>query len=227
MRRTVTQCVSSWAACRSSILHELSGGLDSSIVLACLAAAPSKPRVTCCTHVTDSPEGDERYYAHLMARHAHVPLTELPLRPRAWNCIEELVRVLHRIAAIHSISVQRRSEIRDLVAAGSVDCTFSGQGGDHLFLRTLPRITAADFAWVHGLSLPLCRVIAETAHASRRSIWSIGRKPSDTATFAAHTTSGRDRGWQASYAHLLLMSHSHVIRGSTAAQSCHPQSSCR
>ncbi len=177
MRRTVTQCVSSWAACRNSILHELSGGLDSSIVLACLAAAPSKPRVTCCTHVTDSPEGDERYDAHLMARHAHVPLTELPLRPRAWNCIEELVRVLDPISPqFTAFQCSEDSEIRDLVAAGSVDCTFSGQGGDHLFLRTLPRITAADFAWVHGLSLRLCRVIAETAHASRRSIWSIGRE---------------------------------------------------
>jgi len=177
MRRVVTQCVWSWAACRSSILHELSGGLDSSIVLACLAAAPSSPRVASCTHVTDSPEGDERYYARLMARHAHVPLTELPLRPKAWNRVEELVRVLDPVSPLFTaFQCSEDSEIRDLVAAGSYDCTFSGQGGDHLFLRTLPRITAADFAWVHGLSFRLCRVIAETAHASRRSIWNIGRQ---------------------------------------------------
>ncbi|MGB6489679.1 MAG: asparagine synthase-related protein, partial [Steroidobacteraceae bacterium] len=85
MRDAVTKCVQSWATCRRSILHELSGGLDSSIVLACLAGAPAAPRVACCTHVTDSSEGDERCYARLMARRAHVPLVELPLRPRSWN----------------------------------------------------------------------------------------------------------------------------------------------
>jgi asparagine synthase (glutamine-hydrolysing) len=176
MREAVTKCVQSWAACRSSILHELSGGLDSSIVLACLAAMPATPRIACCTHVTDSPEGDERYYARLMARHAHVPLAELPLRPRIWNRIEDLVQVRDPISPLFTVfQCSDDSEIRKLVEAGSFDCTFSGQGGDQLFHRIVPSITAADYAWVHRLHPRLLRVLFETAFVSRRPLWSIAR----------------------------------------------------
>lgn len=177
MREVVTKCVHSWAASRRSILHELSGGLDSSIVLACLATAPSTPKLACCTHVTDSPDGDERYYAHLMAHHIRAPLAELPLRPKAWNRIEDLVRVRDPVSPLFTaFQCSEDSEIKDLVAAGSFDCTFSGQGGDHLFHRTLPSITAADYAWIHGLSSHLCSVILETAHASKRPLWNIARQ---------------------------------------------------
>lgn len=177
IREVATGCVGSWAQCRRSILHELSGGLDSSIVLACLASATSMPRLACCTHVTDSPEGDERYYAHLMARHARVPLVEVPLRAKAWTRIEDLIRVRDPISPLlTAFQCSEDSEIRGLLEARSFDCTFSGQGGDHLFLRTLPSITAADYAWVHGLHPRLLRVIIETAHASRQPIWNIARQ---------------------------------------------------
>lgn len=177
MREVVTKCVHSWAACRRSVLHELSGGLDSSIVLACLAAAPSAPNLACCTHVTDSPEGDERYYARLMANHVRVSLAELPLRPKAWSRIEDLVRVRDPVSPLFTaFQCSEDSAIKKLVVAGSYDCTFSGQGGDHLFHRTLPSITAADYAWVHGLSARLCSVIVQTAHAARQPLWNIARQ---------------------------------------------------
>lgn len=176
MRDAVMKCVHSWAACRPSILHELSGGLDSSIVLASLAAAPTAPRLTCCTHVTDCPEGDERNYARLMALHAHVPLVELPLRPAAWSRIEDLVRVNDPISPLFtSFHCGADSEIKELIQAGSFDCTFSGQGGDQLFHRTLPGITAVDYAWVHRLDLRLLGVIVETAQVSRQPFWSVAR----------------------------------------------------
>ncbi|MGH9587637.1 MAG: asparagine synthase-related protein [Acidobacteriaceae bacterium] len=177
MRKVVRRCVHSWAATRRSILHELSGGLDSSIVLACLATAPSTPRLSCCTHVTDSPEGDERHYARLMASHFGVPLAELPLRPQSRNRVEDLIHVRDPISPLlTSFQCSEESEIRDLIASDSFDCTFSGQGGDHLFLRTLPSITAADCAWVHGLSFQSLKAISDTAHASGQTICSIARQ---------------------------------------------------
>lgn len=177
MRDVVTMCVHSWAACRRSILHQLSGGLDSSIVLACLPTAPTSPELACCTHVTDSPDGDERYYARLMADRARVRLVELPLRPKAWNRIEDLAQVRDPISPLFvSFECSEDSEIKGLVDAGSFDCTFSGQGGDQLFHRTLPGITAADYAWVHRLNSRLFRVILETAQVSRQPFWSIARQ---------------------------------------------------
>lgn len=176
MRHAVAKCVQSWAMCRRSILHELSGGLDSSIVLACVAGAPSAPRIACCTHVTESPDGDERRYARLMARHARVPLVELPLRARSWNRIEDLAQVRDPISPqFATFQCSAESEIKELIEAESFDCTFSGQGGDQLFHRTIPAITAADYTWVHQLNPRSLAVILETAQVSGQPLWSIAR----------------------------------------------------
>lgn len=176
MRHAVAKCVQSWAMCRRSILHELSGGLDSSIVLAHVASAPSAPRIACCTHVTDSSDGDERRYARLMARHARVPLVELPLRARSWNRIEDLAQVHDPISPqFTTFQCSAESEIRELIETESFDCTFSGQGGDQLFHRTIPAITAADYTWVHRLHPRSLAVILETAQVSGQPLWSIAR----------------------------------------------------
>lgn len=177
LRNAVTRCVHGWAACRRSVLHELSGGLDSSIVLATLVSAPDAPKLTCCTHVTESSEGDERYYARLMADHVRVPLVELPVRPMRWNRIEELVQVRDPISPLFtSFQCGADSETKELIETGSFGCTFSGQGGDQLFHRILPAIEAADYAWVHRLSSRLLTAMLDAAQISKQPLWRIARE---------------------------------------------------
>src|SRR5882757_3977203 len=50
LRRTTKAVVHAWASCYSSILHRVSGGLDSSIVLGCLRDAPRRPAMSCLTY---------------------------------------------------------------------------------------------------------------------------------------------------------------------------------
>jgi asparagine synthase (glutamine-hydrolysing) len=184
MHDVVTKCVHAWAACHGSILHELSGGLDSSIVLASLATSPSAPRLVCCTHVTDACEGDERHYARLMASRVRVPLAELAARPRAWDSIDDLVRVEDPISPLFvAFQCSDDSGIEELIKTGSFDCTFSGQGGDQLFHRTLPGITAADYAWVHRFNSRLLGVILETAQVSRQPFWRVARSAIEYGCF--------------------------------------------
>src|SRR3984893_1808191 len=76
LRRTTRACVHAWASCYSDIIHNLSGGLDSSIVLSCLKDAPSHPNVTCLHYFGTGPDEDERKYARLMASHAKTELLE-------------------------------------------------------------------------------------------------------------------------------------------------------
>src|SRR5579863_1220598 len=52
LRSSVQSVVACWASCAHSIIHSLSGGLDSSIIAGCLAQAPSKPRVSCFNFYT-------------------------------------------------------------------------------------------------------------------------------------------------------------------------------
>lgn len=65
IRSAVMSVVDAWAARDASILLELSGGLDSSIVGACLKDV--RDRVTCSTLTTALPGADERTYAGLVA----------------------------------------------------------------------------------------------------------------------------------------------------------------
>jgi asparagine synthase (glutamine-hydrolysing) len=76
-------CVQAWATCYRGILHNLSGGLDSSIGLSCLTSAPNVPPLTCLHYFASGPNEDERPYARLMARHAGVELVECHADPAA------------------------------------------------------------------------------------------------------------------------------------------------
>ncbi|MDI1296251.1 MAG: asparagine synthase-related protein, partial [bacterium] len=66
LRRTVDHCVASWASTTGSALLTLSGGLDSSIVASALGS--SKRHFSCVTISTGDGLGNERDYAHAMAR---------------------------------------------------------------------------------------------------------------------------------------------------------------
>ncbi|WP_317617731.1 asparagine synthase-related protein [Stenotrophomonas maltophilia] len=78
VRTTVSSVVRAWAAVDPPILLELSGGLDSSIVAACLKETGAQ--VSCCTLVTPVPGADERSYASLMAETLGVELHAQTLR---------------------------------------------------------------------------------------------------------------------------------------------------
>ena len=75
----VRRTVHGWAGSHDRILHRLSGGLDSSIVLACLANAPTHPQVTCITYYGRDIGTDERQFARLAAQSAGCQLIEIPL----------------------------------------------------------------------------------------------------------------------------------------------------
>ena len=68
LRETTVGCEHAWASCYDGIVHNLSGGLDSSIVLSCLKSAPSRPRVTCLNYFTTGPNEDERRSPDNVAR---------------------------------------------------------------------------------------------------------------------------------------------------------------
>src|SRR5690606_7666693 len=92
-------------SCYESITHLLSGGLDSSIVAACVAQAPTRPRLTYLNLAIEShhaqqhvhmpgvdralhekirvtlSHGDERFYARLVAQRWNAPLVEKARHP--------------------------------------------------------------------------------------------------------------------------------------------------
>src|SRR5262249_48753876 len=76
IHRTTRACVRAWASCHRSVVLELSGGLDSSIVIGCLRDAPVKPAITALLRYSHEADSDERPFARLAAQHCNCRLVE-------------------------------------------------------------------------------------------------------------------------------------------------------
>ena len=190
LRFVVQQCVARWASVYRSILHSLSGGIDSSIVLACVSKAPSRPRITCLNRFTEAPGEDERAFARLSAEHAGTRLIE-----RDWRL--GTARFDHVLPALRptakpSISVVGNTldmGVRNEIAAeAQAESTWTGQGGDHLFLQDRSTCGATDFARLRGLRPGILSAISDAALLSGQSYWSIAR--------AVLSNLGSARHWQ-------------------------------
>jgi asparagine synthase (glutamine-hydrolysing) len=171
VREAVKEAVHAWASLHRSVTHNLSGGLDSSIVLGCLKSAPNEPRLTCIHYFAPAGNEDERKYARMVARHMEVELIEceldgasvplhrlmdIRLAPRPWLYIYDLV---------HSpIEVSIQTD-RGATAA------FSGAGGDGLFVQARPEFAVADYLRHYGVRPGLIGVALDVARINRTSIW--------------------------------------------------------
>ncbi|MEJ0038587.1 MAG: asparagine synthase-related protein [Gammaproteobacteria bacterium] len=185
VRETVKETVHAWASLHRSVTHNLSGGLDSSIVLGCLRSAPNEPRVTCIHYFAPAGNEDERHYARLSAKHMDVELVEceldgadapleklmdIRLAPKPWFYIYDLV---------HS-----PLEVRVMSDRGATGA-FSGAGGDGLFMQARADLAVVDYLRHFGYRPGLFGVAHDAARINRASIWSIlyegmlrhGKKP--------------------------------------------------
>ena len=171
IRETVKICVHSWASLHRSVLHNLSGGLDSSIVLGCLRSAPNNPHITCLHFYASASEEDEREYARLVARHMSVELVEADMDPSAAR-LDRLLSI--RLAPkpwfyiydlVHS-PIEARIQ-NEHGATGS----FSGGGGDGLFLQARADLAVADYLRHRGYRPGVFGVALDAARINRASVW--------------------------------------------------------
>lgn len=175
LRRVASACIHSWAACYDRILHKLSGGLDSSIVLGCLRTAPSQPAITCLNYYSNESNGDERGFARLAANRAGVALLE---RERSDAIDLEDLLHMHRSAAPTYYLGPLQTSRPEAQLAREIEATayFDGVGGDQLFYQAQGILAAADYLHLHGLNRRLIEVALDAAHLDRCSIWHVMRE---------------------------------------------------
>jgi asparagine synthase (glutamine-hydrolysing) len=169
---TVMSCTHAWASCYSGILLRLSGGLDSSVVLGCMAKAPSRPRITCVTYCSSGGISAERVFArralgslayeHIeRIRDPHVDFRALLSLPPSVN-------------PAPSLSFLETSRFEQALAsekdAGAV-CT--GDGGDSLFGSLSKNAAADDYLQRRGINAGLVHVALKVALLSNVSIWAV------------------------------------------------------
>ena len=172
VRRETQVCVAAWASQYGSVLHELSGGLDSSIVAACVAEQDCA--LACVNAVTPDPGADERVYARQVADRIRAPLFTVMLDfadsdPKG---LAEPLSARPGSGMLHQ--VLDRALTRQGQRTGA-DVFFSGGGGDNIFCYLTSAAPAADALRQHGLGSVFLQGVRDLAALHRCTVWRAGR----------------------------------------------------
>lgn len=172
---TTELVIVAWASRYRRILLNLSGGIDSSVVLGCLKHIGAADRVVCVNCYIANTDDDERAYARSAAAIAGVSLFE---RPRACDPAAFVMK-LRECAATPKpdytkiLRLLALDELKELAQRLQCDSVWTGQGGDHVFLQARDLWPAADYLRTHRLPHRLPTITYDTAIMSRYSIWTV------------------------------------------------------
>lgn len=170
---TAGEVIERWAETHASFVHGLSGGLDSSILLALLVRSQAKPRVTCVNRYAQTASADERFYARLAAQHANVELIELPTHENSVDLVDILESSpLVARPSIYAFAFADVAYREKLAQATGASAYMRGHAGDQLFFGTKSTWLARDFRHDNGLSIGLLGAASAGARLSETSFWS-------------------------------------------------------
>ena len=202
LRAVVFDSVRALTAPHDHILLQLSGGLDSSIVAACIARQAHRPEIHCLNFFIPSsdptpqpiplpiglaPEdrakilrlassGDEREFARIVAQTCGFPLTEYEKRPLDLEDPRVWRAPLAPVPSAYVFSYEDdAAECTSAAHTGATAC-FSGHGGDTVFYATQRALGALDYAFLHPLRAGLIAQILQAAHLSGESLLGVSRK---------------------------------------------------
>jgi asparagine synthase (glutamine-hydrolysing) len=173
MRAAVRSCVHSMAGHHSAVLAQISGGLDSSIVLGCLSDAPNAPDITCYTgYIKDSVCDERRWARYAIARRGlrHVEVRADPgaLRFRDFPALAPSMEPASLFAHWQRGPLERR-----LASPRRATATFTGEGGDSTLCST-SFVYAVDHSLRrYGLGFRTWRTAALVATRRDRTLWSV------------------------------------------------------
>lgn len=129
LRDKVSRTVSAWSMRFERVQLELSGGIDSSIMAACLAGRRRPWRGL--TMATADPDGDERPYARAVAERVGAPLAEWQ-RPSFGDPTAPLEIPRIRPGGFGLLGPSDRAYL-DGAREFEADAIFTGTGGDNVF----------------------------------------------------------------------------------------------
>ncbi len=154
-----------------NVLHLLSGGLDSTIVLGCLVDAPTEPSVTCINcFYSRGASSDERLFAREVARYHRRPLIEFESDP---DLDREAIMRPPIVADPYDFItlLASRKPIARAAKTSAATAIFSGIGGDEIFLEAGTLFTVADHIHATGISKGALRAAMVLARLSGETFW--------------------------------------------------------
>lgn len=171
LRAQVQSAVAELARSARAPLLELSGGLDSSILAASLAAAHASARAV--NLVTRAAEGDERDYAHATAAATGLPLAEIVVPEKVDLCRPAQVRSAR--PGLPQLLIAADRLLTTKAQTDGVDAFFSGAGGDCVFASPGSAAPAADVLLRFGMGMRFLRAVDALAEIHHASAWEVAR----------------------------------------------------
>jgi asparagine synthase (glutamine-hydrolysing) len=170
---TVLSCAYSMAARHSSVLAQVSGGLDSSIVLGILGEMPSRPKINCYTFFVPNSVCDERRWARYAVQRLGLTPVDVPLAPGKL-IYEDLPALAASMEPPSYFTHWQRGPVeRELTARCGATTVFTGEGGDAAFCSTSYVFAVDHCLRRHGLGLKTFRTAAQVAMRRDRTVWNV------------------------------------------------------
>lgn len=171
LRNTLRSCTATLAACHERALLRISGGLDSSIILACLHAAERAPRLLAYTQYAAEGPLDPRRWARMAVaptgcEHVEMETNAAGVRLRA---ILEMTPTAEPVNTLMYLATVAHEQ--SLIARHAATATFTGDGGDCVFGSFCIGEAAAAFLRRHGPRPAVLRIAAESALVLRQTTW--------------------------------------------------------
>jgi asparagine synthase (glutamine-hydrolysing) len=172
LHAAVIGCVHSMAAGHSSVLAQVSGGLDSSIVLGCLSAM-SRPEIICYTLFMPDSVCDERRWARHAAQRSRSTHIEVPLTLESLVYAQLPALGATAEPASYFTRWQKGPVERELARQCGAAVMFNGEGGDAIFCSTSYVFAVDHCLRRHGLGLKTFRTAAQVAARRDRTVWNV------------------------------------------------------
>lgn len=170
LRTTALECVAARASEYGRVVLMLSGGLDSSIVAACLARQGLS--FHSLTLVTQDATGDERDYARRTTQSLGAVLTEAYRDVSRIDIERSGAAHLPRptVRAFVQESNRLATEAAETIGAGAI---FNGGGGDNVFCSLQSTGPAADRLLTSGLGPSFLRTARDISQLAPASLWAV------------------------------------------------------
>lgn len=152
----------------TDMVTQLSGGLDSAIVLAAATKAGHYPHAV--NFATRASAGDERGYARLVANHLGISCTEVSATTFP-NYRRIAGGVVGAAPAIFGLDDAFEDAVETVAAGRSARGVITGQGGDAIFFQPATPLVTVDRRRALGLRPRTWPAILDDARRARRSIW--------------------------------------------------------
>lgn len=164
----VNETVQAWVSTSGRLLLSVSGGLDSSVLAACLARAAAD--TVCLTMFADDPTGDERPFARALCNHLRLPLIEWPYRLEDVDIDEPLAAHLPRPRDRTQANAYERVHLEVAREIGAT-AFMTGNGGDSVFGYSQSAAPVADRYLSHGLAPGMFVSLLDVCHQTGCNIF--------------------------------------------------------